>query len=454
MMISALDNKRVLIVGAGITGLSVARYLTRHGVSFEMADGACTDDYECPESLSDIQLHPTFSDALFSSFDVIILSPGVPRELGPVQSALAKGVDVIGDIELFADAANAPVIAVTGSNGKSTVVSWIAEVLNAIDMRAVLCGNIGQPALDSLCDDADCYVLELSSYQLESTRSLKPLAATVLNVSDDHLDRYASIEHYAAVKRSVLKQAKNIIVNEDDPATWPDASNDSDHKADTVSSISLAGDSSNTNHQVRWHRSNDGEATWLCRNGKPLVDQSRLSVPGEHNALNALAVLALIEPLGVGVELVVDSLIAFTGLPHRTEFLGMRDGVRWYNDSKGTNIDACIKAIEAMPGPVILIAGGLGKDANFGELGPAVKACVNTAVLIGRDAELISQALAPYTSCLAADSLEAAVKLAADLATDGDVVLLSPACASFDMFKSYEHRGDCFRELVQEVQVA
>jgi len=224
MMISALNNKRVLIVGAGVTGMSVARFLDRNDISFELVDSALGDSM-----VGDEGKRPDVLDALFNGFDVIVLSPGVPRNLAPVQSALAHGVDVIGDIELFANAANAPVIAVTGSNGKSTVVSWIADVLNASDVRAILCGNIGTPALDSLTDDAECYVLELSSYQLESTRSLKPLAATVLNVSDDHLDRYDSIEHYAAVKRSVLTLAQAIVINEDDPRTWPIAQNDKTH---------------------------------------------------------------------------------------------------------------------------------------------------------------------------------------------------------------------------------
>ena len=475
MMIAALDNKRVLIVGAGVTGLSVARFLARHDVSFELVDSALVDsviknDQERPDVLRGKALHQTFSDALFKAFDVIVLSPGVPRNLAPVQSALAHGVDVIGDIELFADAANAPVIAVTGSNGKSTVVSWIADVLDAADVRAILCGNIGQPALDSLSDDAECYVLELSSYQLESTRSLRPLAATVLNVSDDHLDRYDSIEHYAAVKRTVLAHADTIVINEDDPRTWPVARNDNEHTDKTckegdsqtsqsTSVISLATDvsadsRSTAGEKTRWHRRVHENGIWLCRNGEPLIDQACLSVPGEHNALNALSVLALTEPLGISIESVLESLSRFTGLPHRTESLGEHKGVRWYNDSKGTNIDACIKAIEAMPGPVILIAGGIGKNAEFAELGPAVQTHVSKVVLIGRDADVIASALSPFTSCLRADSLEAAVQLAAEIASDGDVVLLSPACSSFDMFKNYEHRGDCFKNLVREVLAA
>ena len=480
-MISALDNKRVLIVGAGVTGMSVARFLDRNDISFELVDRALvdsivSDEDQRPEVLRGKTLYQSFSDARFNDFDVIVLSPGVPRNLAPVQSALARGVDVIGDIELFADAANAPVIAVTGSNGKSTVVSWISDVLNAVDVRAILCGNIGMPALDSLSDDAECYVLELSSYQLESTRSLRPLAATVLNVSDDHLDRYDSIEHYAAVKRSVLTHAQSIVINEDDPRTWPVAQNDNAHEnfatqkgenndaletraLRCVSAISLATDKSaklftDADPDTRWHRRIHENSIWLCRNGEPLIDQACLSVPGEHNVLNALSVLALIEPLGVSIDSVLERLPNFTGLPHRTELLGEREGVRWYNDSKGTNIDACIKAIEAMPGPVILIAGGIGKDANFAELGPAVQAHVSKVVLIGRDADAIASALTPFTACLRADSLEAAVDLAAEVASDGDVVLLSPACSSFDMFNSYEHRGERFKTLVREVIAA
>jgi len=399
------------------------RFLKRHGVPFEVADSALAERISgegesCPEDLLGITLHSTFSNDLFCSFDVIVLSPGVPRELEPVQAALANDVDVIGDIELFADVVNAPVIAVTGSNGKSTVVSWVADVLVKADLP------------------------------------------TVLNISDDHLDRYTSIDHYAAVKRSVLTQADNIVVNEDDPRTWPDAQNDGLHSGEaesTKSSISLSTSVTSTemvDGNTRWHRHLDEAATWLCRNGEPLIDQSRLSVPGEHNALNALAVLALIESLDVDVESVVENLPAFSGLPHRTEALGEHQGVRWYNDSKGTNIDACIKAIEAMPGPVILIAGGIGKDADFTELGPVVQAYVSKAVLIGRDAELIATALDPFTTCVHVESLKAAVDLAKEQAKPGEVVLLSPACSSFDMFNSYEHRGEVFRSLVHEVLAA
>ena len=444
-----LTTQRVLIVGFGVTGASVVRYLQRHQVAFDVADEC--DQHVAAERAENLgcTVHSTFDATTFQRYDVLVLSPGVPRSHPAVAEAITAGVAVIGDIELFAHSVEVPVIAVTGSNGKSTVVSWIAHALQTAGIKAVACGNIGQPALDSLLGDADVYVLELSSYQLESTQSLKPLAATVLNVSDDHLDRYDDIDHYAAVKRTVFTNAQYRVVNQDDPRTWPDADSDVGDGVEERFTLSLESVS-----ESRWHRVLKDGQPWLCDDKFALLDQSELAVPGEHNAANALAVLALIEALAVPFTALKEGMISFVGLRHRTEYLGEHAGVRWYNDSKGTNVDACSKAVSAMPGPVLLIAGGLAKGADFSPLQDVVRRCVRLLVLIGQDREQIRAQLAGATQIVMADGMHEAVQICEQQADPGDVVLLSPACSSFDMFRNFEDRGEQFASAVQEVLAA
>ncbi|MFK7994164.1 MAG: UDP-N-acetylmuramoyl-L-alanine--D-glutamate ligase [Granulosicoccus sp.] len=431
MNLSDLSQKRILVVGLGVTGLSVVRYLSRHGIAFEVAD-----ENTGAAALSGMDIHQQFTAELFCRFDVIVISPGVPRAHDAIVAALKSGVDVIGDIELFADTVTIPVVAVTGSNGKSTVVAWLANALNACGIAAVACGNIGDPALDALESDADVLVLELSSYQLESTYSLRPLSATVLNISEDHIDRYDDIEHYASVKRGVYKHASHCIANFDDKRTWP-----ADAPNSHCSFFTLA---ESSNDSCYWQKS--------------LLDELILSVPGEHNVANALAVLALAAPLTTLMTIdeadLIASLPCFSGLAHRSEYVGEKGGVRWYNDSKGTNVDACQKAIVAMPGPVILIAGGMSKGADFSSLATTVKQYVKLLVLIGQDRQLIADQLRGHVAMEMADTLQKAVSLASSRASSGDVVLLSPACSSFDMFKNFEDRGEQFVVAVKKVLAA
>ncbi|MFK8079216.1 MAG: UDP-N-acetylmuramoyl-L-alanine--D-glutamate ligase [Granulosicoccus sp.] len=435
MNITELKEKKVLVVGLGVTGTSVARFLSRHGVGFDIADENVSESNLMNLDVQP-QLHRTFHAELFCRFDVIILSPGVPRAHPAVVAALESGIDVIGDIELFASAVAVPVVAVTGSNGKSTVVAWLADALCACGINAAACGNIGDPALDSLLSDADVLVLELSSYQLESTRSLRPLSAAVLNVSDDHRDRYENIEHYASVKRSVYRNAVYCVANRDDERTWP-----SDNVSGECSFFTTGEPGSDCCH---WHRS--------------ILDDIALAVPGEHNVANALAVVALAAPLLASMPLERHALLAslehFKGLAHRSEYIGERRGVRWYNDSKGTNVDACQKAVVAMPGPVILIAGGMSKGADFSPLSSTVRQYVKLLVLIGQDRQLIADQLSGCADIEMAETLSGAVNLASLRASSGDVVLLSPACSSFDMFRNFEDRGEQFVAAVQEVLAA
>ena len=487
MRIDELVNDRVLIVGAGVTGAAVARHLARARVPFDVADGAAGGARAAlvrslgaraadartaralETSLDAARFHDSLDAVGKADHDVLVLSPGIPRAHPAVRAALGRGARVIGDVELFAGAVDAPVVAVTGSNGKSSVVAWLAHALRAAGVDARACGNIGVAALDALAPGAApegaavasaaprAYVLELSSYQLESTETLAPLVATVLNVSDDHLDRYASIEHYAAVKRRVYRGAGHAVANADDPRTLPEervADALCGERATAAVPDGALDGALDGGAAVRWHLAANDPAhpDALHRDGRAVLPLAALRPPGRHNARNALAVLALaealLERLGRNDAPTRAALHAglgsWGGLAHRTELVHEADGVRWYDDSKGTNVDACARALEAMPGPVLLIMGGLSKGADFAPLAPLVRDRVRLLLLIGRDREILARALADAAPRATLDTLEAAVERARSEARPGDVVLLSPACASFDMFAGFEERGERF----------
>ncbi|MEE9321874.1 MAG: UDP-N-acetylmuramoyl-L-alanine--D-glutamate ligase [Granulosicoccus sp.] len=439
-----LKNSRVLIVGCGVTGASVARFLYVQGVPFDLVDEGEIPTEKLAQELAKSTLFSVIDTALLKQYDVLVLSPGIARSHRAVSAAIKHGVSVIGDLELFAQVVAAPVIAVTGSNGKSTVVAWLSSVANAVGVRAVPCGNIGEPALDALDKSVELYVLELSSYQLESTLSLHPLCATVLNISDDHLDRYASIEDYASVKRGIYKGAAWRVLNSDDSRTWPAACND-----ENVQQACFSLTSGCSANMTCWHRGQSGSVASLCRDSRPLIAQESLRLPGDHNIANALAVLALLEPLNLALDAVLAALVQWNGLPHRTEYIAEIDGVRWYNDSKGTNVNASVSAVLAMPGPVVMIAGGIGKGADFSPLRGAIEAHVHTLVLIGRDAGLLANMLEGCADIVHAETLQQAVSISAERARAGDVVLLSPACSSFDMFENFIDRGEQFTAAVR-----
>jgi len=348
---------------------------------------------------------------------------------------------VVGDIELFARAAAAPVVGVTGTNGKSTVTTLVAGMALRAGLKVRAGGNLGPPALDLLAAGTELYVLELSSYQLETTSSLCCRAATVLNVSADHLDRYPSLASYAAAKARIFARCDTAVINLDDPlvVAMP-------RTASSTLSFSLRASVGATYalalHQGEW---------WLTRAGAPLLRATELRTRGAHNAANALAALALGEALALPLAAMLAELRSFAGLPHRSQWIADRQGVAYIDDSKGTNVGATLAAVAGMPGPVVLIAGGDGKNQNFGPLATGLRGKVRHIVLIGRDAPLIARALdgvCPIERCA---TLPQAVQAAARAARPGDTVLLSPACASFDMFRDYAHRGEVFAEAVQEL---
>jgi UDP-N-acetylmuramoylalanine--D-glutamate ligase len=443
-MTSAQQAFSTLIVGLGKTGESCARYLHNKGVAL-----CVTDSRSNPPGLDALRaelpelcIHAGgYRDEDFARAEQVVLSPGVARTEPHVQQALANHVPVIGDIELFARDARAPVIAITGTNGKSTVTTLVGEMARHAGRQVSVGGNLGTPALDLVSADSELYVLELSSFQLESTFSLNAVAAVVLNVSPDHLDRYTSVEDYAATKQRVYSGDGVMIINRDDAIVA--AMRDSTRRCISFGLDRPAeGDFGLTVHE--------GE-TWLCYGEQRWLTTSELKLPGRHNQANVLAALALGQAVGLPREAMIRAVRGFSGLAHRSEWLAEANGVNWYNDSKATNVGATVAAIQGMPGPLVLIAGGEGKHADFSALREAVRNKVHSVVLIGRDAPQIAAAIDDAAQLVHATDMHDAVVRAGELARPGDSVLLSPACASFDMFDNFMQRGDVFRAAVREV---
>lgn len=440
------SDKRALVVGLGMSGLSSARYLVRQGYVVTIVDSR-----EQPPGLGalhaelpDVTVQTgSFDAALFRDPGLLVVSPGISRKEPVLAAASARGIEPVGDIELFARAAKAPVLAITGVNGKSTVTSLVGEMCKEAGYDTAVGGNIGVPALDLLrTPEPEVYVLELSSFQLETVSSLNACAATVLNITPDHMDRYATLAEYAAAKARIFHGDGAMILNADDPAVM--AMGLPNRNTVCFGENAPASDS---DYGLVMH---GGEA-WLARGARQLMPASAVPLPGRHNLLNVLAAMALAESVHVPLDAMKRAVARFHGLHHRTELVLERNGVRWIDDSKGTNVGATIAALNGMGAPVILIAGGDGKGADFSGLRTPVANCARAVVLIGHDAARIEKALAGVVPVVNAADMQTAVREAVRLAQPGDVVLLSPACASFDMFRNYEHRGQVFAQAVKEV---
>jgi len=442
---AVVETGRTLIVGLGKTGLSIARFLAARGEAVAITDSRSEPPMldQLSEALPDVALFTGgFSADAFAAAERIVVSPGVDLRQPLLADAVARGVEVIGDIELFARYADAPVIAITGSNGKSTVTALVGEMVAAAGREVRVGGNFGTPALDLLADSApDHYVLELSSFQLETTYSLQCESAVVLNLSADHMDRYHDLNAYATAKQRIFANAALCVINRDDPLVMA-MSEGEDNVVAFTQSLPEAGEYGLVDAE--------GE-TWLCYGSERLLAASELKLVGRYNFTNVLAAIALGAAAGLSMESMLDTARRFGGLAHRCQWVAEADGVRWYNDSKGTNVGATLAALEGITGRVVLIAGGEGKDADFGQLREVVAEKARAVVLIGRDAPLLAAALEGSTELVRADTLERAVELAADLAQSGDAVLLSPACASFDMFSGYAERGEQFMAAVARI---
>jgi UDP-N-acetylmuramoylalanine--D-glutamate ligase len=443
-----LSSRRTLVVGLGKTGLSCARFLHGQGCAVAVTDSRVTP----PEldrlraELPDVAVMlGGFDQSAFLAADEILVSPGVPLTEPPIAEAMAAGIPVIGDIELFARAVRVPVVGITGSNGKSTVTTLLGLMAKRAGKRVAVGGNLGEPALDLLADDVELYVVELSSFQLETTHSLKLRAATVLNLSPDHLDRYPDMAAYAAAKQRIFAHADSAVVNRDDTA--------SARLADGVAqriSFGLDRPPGPEDFGIGEHA---GEAC-ILRGDEPMMPVSDVLLPGTHNLANALAALALGSLCGLDLPSMREVLRSFRGLAHRSELVADRNDIRWINDSKGTNPGATVAALAGLVpdpsrGKAVLIAGGDCKGADFAPLVAAIERTARALVLIGRDAPRLAAAVGDRVPVHRAADMHEAVRLAAQNARPGDCVVLSPACASFDMFDDYQHRGRVFAEAVQ-----
>lgn len=465
-----LKGKHTLVVGLGDTGRSAAQWLVRQGAKVTVADtrneppGLQVLQSACPEV--GLRLG-AFTEATFADADILVVSPGVALATPAVAAAVARGTPAVGDVELFAQAiagCGAKVIAITGANGKTTVTTMVGELCRAAGLKTEVAGNIGLPVLDALSQwlDAgerpDVWVLELSSFQLETTSSLHPDAATVLNVTEDHMDRYAGLAEYAATKARIFAGHGVQVLNRED--VW------CQKMAQAGRSVIWFG-SNAPDRDTEYGLVAQGEDFSLRRGQQELLRFSQLPLAGLHNATNALAAMALCSALAIDTSTMAACLKNFKGLPHRVEPVAEVAGVDYYDDSKGTNVGATEAALRGMTRPVILIAGGDGKGQDFRPLKEACERICRAVLLIGRDGPQIAEVLNDAHSAYIADldgegenflpvlqvpTLEVAVEMAASLAEPGDVVLLSPACASWDMFRNYAHRAEVFINAVQALE--
>jgi UDP-N-acetylmuramoylalanine--D-glutamate ligase len=440
----------------------MVRWLSAQGARLRVADSRAM-----PPGLEEVAGHVSaeqifcgeFSDALFDGIDLIAISPGVPLSEPFVASAVARGIPVAGDIEFFAQQMRdagcrikdsggvAKIIAITGSNGKTTVTSLVAHLCRAAGKDAVAAGNISPAVLDVVLERGEnqpqVWVLELSSFQLETTKSLKTAAAAVLNISEDHLDRYAGIDAYAAAKQNILEGTAFQVLNRDDARSI---------------GMKRAGQAFITFGLNLPERESDfgiereADEIWLVQGGQRLIKASELQLAGLHNLANAQAALALCRSIDLPMPVLLEALKGFKGLPHRVERIARINEVNFYDDSKGTNVGATVAALAGLGCKSVLIAGGVGKEQDFSPLKLAVTQHARAVVLIGRDAPLIAAALQDCeVPVLRANDMNDAVGLAAKQALAGDAVLLSPACASFDMYRNYAHRAEVFRLEVRKL---
>lgn len=440
-----------LILGLGETGLSCARYFKRLKLPFTILDSRLN-----PPKLSEFQKEfpqtpyhlGSFDPAYFKVCNELIVSPGIDLNEKNISSAINQyQLKPLGDIELFAQQARAPLIAITGSNAKGTVTSLVGDMIRQSNLKVAVGGNIGKPALDLLNEPKpDFYVLEISSFQLETTYSLRPKLACILNISPDHLDRHKTLAAYIQAKQRIYHACDVALWNREDLNTYPES------KAKKTISFGLT--QSKPDAKV-FCLQLIGQKNYLAKGNQILLPVEKMLIKGRHNWANAIAALTIGHTIGLPTPEMLTALCQFKGLPHRCQWIKEHEGVAWYNDSKATNVGATLAALNgfgpSISGKIILIAGGLGKGANFSLLNDAVKRYVKKMILIGQDASLLKNTLEKSTSIEMSANLAQAVSLAHRIATQGDIVLLSPACASMDMFKNYEERGDIFTGLAQGI---
>ena len=446
-------DKYYIVVGTGVTGQSVARYLQSIGKRFSFFDTRANPSGldDCRAHFADVPIYlQSIDHSILCGAEEIILSPGVSREQPDIAAAIAAGVPVVGDISVFlrenmARKNPAKVVGVTGSNGKTTVTTLLGMAAQRDGLTVAVGGNIGTPALDLLEKNAALVVLELSSFQLESISKASLDVACVLNVSEDHMDRYDSFVQYAMTKQRIYFAAKQVVYNIDEPLTIPPV-------VEKTRRVGF-GYSSNKEESEKKYTLDPQTGAIYC-GAEKLIDRMQIKLQGSHNLLNASALFALCDAAGIRQQALIDVLGRFAGLPHRCEWVAKKQGVTYVNDSKATNVGAAVAALKGFAdhqGRIVLIAGGDSKDASFDVFGQTVDSYVKHLVLLGRDAKKIASAVTDQARISFVSSLEEGVALAADKATADDIVLLSPACASLDMFSGYEQRGEVFRSAVMRL---
>lgn len=443
---NANAKPRYAIIGTGSTGISCARYLRDQGERFVLLDSR-------PEPPQAAQVLREFSDvdvllgelpeSVLSNVEQLIVSPGVSLDEPVIRQALDQGVGLSSDLDLFRSALGGKLVCITGSNGKSTVATLVANAANRDGIHTALCGNIGTPVLETLALQAELTVVEVSSFQLERCAPLRADVATVLNISADHMDRYQSLADYQATKLRIYQAAKLCVFNRDDPAT---------HSEECETELSFgSGQPAAADYGLDLI---DGRQYLMC-GLQAILPTNDIRIRGRHNVLNALACIALGDALGISRPALCDELRQFPGLPHRCETVATVDRVTYINDSKGTNVGASIAAIDGLATAgapsIVLIAGGVGKQADFSTLQASVRKHVRALIVFGQDAPQLQQQLQSYTQVIEAAGVDRAVAVATATAQPGDTVLFSPACASFDMFDDYQQRGDAFKSAVHKL---
>lgn len=435
-----------VVAGLGISGVAAVNFLHEHGYRVAVTDSRKTPPGH-DQIPSDVQTSfGQLDQELLLQAEEIVISPGLDPQLPEIQAAIAQGIAVVSEIQILRRFTDKPIIAITGSNAKSTVTTLIGLMAKDAGVKVAVGGNLGRPALDLTKDDPELYILELSSFQLETTSNLHAEVAVILNMSEDHLDRHGDMMGYHTAKHRIFQGVKKVVYNRDDSLTRPLVPD-----ATPMQSFGLNAPDMN---QYGILKENDG-TMWLARGRERLLKSSEMYIQGTHNIANALACLALGEAIGLPLASMLETLKTFKGLEHRCEFVKEVQGVRYYNDSKGTNIGATLAAIDGLgaaiepqQGKVAIILGGQGKGQDFTALRDALRKYAKLAVLIGEDRAVIEQAIAGTITLLHAASLQEAVELCQQHTQAHDVVLLSPACASFDMFKGYSERGHQFVECV------
>ena len=438
-------RQQTVVIGLGDTGLSVAQHLSKQGLDFKMLDTRSNP----PQLVAFKQEYPEIEVQLgelttefFQDVQQIIVSPGIDVNQKNIRALISEnGCECLGDIELFSRSTSKPIVAITGSNGKSTVTSLLAEMANTAGVKAYAGGNLSPPALCLLNhEDAELFVLEISSFQLETTQSLQPQVSVVLNVSPDHLDRHGDIENYAHIKEHIYSKSKISVINRDDDYVL------NMKTSGEVISFGLQEPMENEFGVVK-----EKDSLYLAFGQENLLSVSELSLLGEVGILNSLAALAIGHALKLPMQKMLTTLKTFKGLPHRLALVSKADRVSWFNDSKGTNIGATVSSLRSLDRDIILIAGGVFKGGELEALARAVTRHAKQVILLGQDSALLEQALKNFAAIEHADSMQQAVEIAQQKSKPGDKVLLSPACASFDMYANYIERGNDFEKCVNEV---